>query len=77
MQVEGPLLALQKLLPEVSWHTPYSCPKFPLAGGPKLAELAFPTIYHQNVWPDVAGDMVVRDEYKCWLGRELENLGLS
>ncbi|KAH7317656.1 hypothetical protein BKA65DRAFT_609389 [Rhexocercosporidium sp. MPI-PUGE-AT-0058] len=67
IQIEGPLLALQKLLPEVSWHIPHNFPKFPLEGGPKLAELAFRTIYHRDVRPDFAGDMVVRDEYKGWL----------
>lgn len=61
IQIEGPLIALQKLLPEVSWHVPQS---FPLPGGPKLAELAFRAIYHRNVCLDIPGDMVVRDEYK-------------
>jgi hypothetical protein len=64
IQIEGPLLALQKLLPGVSWHVPHS---FPLPGGPKLAELAFRAIYHRHVRLDIAGDMVVRDEYKGWL----------
>ncbi|CAG8227556.1 unnamed protein product [Penicillium salamii] len=64
IQIEGPLLALQRLLPGVSWHVPQS---FPLPGGPKLAALAFQAIYGRNVRPNVAGDMVVRDEYKGWL----------
>ncbi|KAJ5716021.1 uncharacterized protein N7483_013202 [Penicillium malachiteum] len=63
-QIESPLLVLQKLLPAVSWHVPHS---FPLPGGPKLAELAFRAIYNRNVRPNVAEDMVVRDEYKGWL----------
>ncbi|KAH6718727.1 hypothetical protein BKA61DRAFT_731297 [Leptodontidium sp. MPI-SDFR-AT-0119] len=66
IQIEGPLLALQKLLPEVSWHIPHHFPDFPLAGGLKLAELAFRAIYHRDVRPDANGDMVVRDEYKGW-----------
>lgn len=64
IQIEGPLLAVQKLLPGVSWHVPHS---FPLPGGPKLAELAFRAIYHRDIQPDVDGDMVVRDEYTGWL----------
>ncbi|KAJ5712478.1 hypothetical protein N7493_008946 [Penicillium malachiteum] len=64
IQIEGPLLALQRLLPGVSWHVPHS---FPLPGGPRLAELAFQAIYHRNIQPNIAGDMVVRDEYKGWL----------
>lgn len=64
IQIDGPLLAIQKLLPEVSWEVPQRGPiSFPLPGGPKLAELAFRAIYHRDVRPDVAGDMVLRDEY--------------
>ncbi|KFY48169.1 hypothetical protein V496_10318 [Pseudogymnoascus sp. VKM F-4515 (FW-2607)] len=67
IQIEGPLLALQKLLPGVSWHIPHDSPEFPLPGGPELAKLAFQKIYHRDIRPDIAGDMVVRDEYKGWL----------
>ncbi|KAL3418790.1 hypothetical protein PVAG01_09011 [Phlyctema vagabunda] len=67
IQIEGPLLALQKLLPEVSWHVPHNFPEFPLPVGPKLAELAFQRIYKRDVQQDLIGDMVVRDEYKGWV----------
>ncbi|OBT68141.1 hypothetical protein VE03_01613 [Pseudogymnoascus sp. 23342-1-I1] len=67
IQIEGPLLALQKLLPGVSWHTPNHEPDFPLPGGPELAKLAFRMIYQRDIRSDIAGDMVVRDEYKGWL----------
>lgn len=67
IQIEGPLLALQKLLPGVSWHVPHHFPEFSLPGGPELAKLAFRKIYHRDIRPDIAGDMVVRDEYKGWL----------
>lgn len=72
IQIEGPLLALQKLLPEVSWQIPLSGvyradATFPLAGGPELAALAFRTVYHRDGRADVDGDMVVRDEYRGWL----------
>jgi hypothetical protein len=40
-----------------------------MPGGPKLAELAFEQIYHRKVLHDVAGDMVVRDEYKGWVDK--------
>lgn len=42
-----------------------------MSGGPKLAELAFQQIYHRKVQHDVAGDMVVRDEYKGWVDKAL------
>ena len=67
VHTEGPLLALQRLLPEVSWHLTTHSPEFPMSGGPKLAELVFQNIYGRKVQPDVAGDMVVRDEYKGWI----------
>jgi len=64
VQIDGPLLALQKLLPEVSWHvSDHSC-EFLLPAGLKLAKLAFLKLYNQS---DVAGDIVVRDEYRGWL----------
>jgi hypothetical protein len=42
-----------------------------MSGGPKLAELAFQQIYHRKVRHDVAGDMVVRDEYMGWVNRAM------
>jgi hypothetical protein len=70
IHIEGPLLALQKLLPEVSWHLTNYSPEFPMPGGPKLAELAFQQIYHRKVRHDVAADMVIKDEYKGWVDKE-------
>jgi len=69
IHIEGPLLALQKLLPEVSWHLTNYSPEFPMSGGPKLAELAFQQIYHRKVRHEVVGDMVVMDEYKGWVDK--------
>jgi len=67
----APLLALQRLLPGVSWHLINYSPEFPMPGGPKLAELAFQQIYHRKVRHDVVGDMIVRDEYKGWVNKAL------
>ncbi|KZM27858.1 hypothetical protein ST47_g996 [Ascochyta rabiei] len=67
IHAEGPLLALQKLLPEVSWHLTTHSPEFLMCGGPKLAELVYQKIYGRKARPDVAGDMVVRDEYMGWI----------
>jgi hypothetical protein len=71
IHIEGPLLALRKLLPGVSWHVANYSPDFPMSGGPKLAELAFQQIYHRKVRHDVAGDMVVRDEYMGWVDKAM------
>lgn len=65
--IEGPLLAIQRILPDVSWHTTYDSPDFPMPGGPKLAALAFEQLYNRKVRHDVPGDMVVRDEYRGWI----------
>lgn len=38
-----------------------------MSGGPKLAELVFEKLYGRKVQHDIAGDMVVMDEYKGWI----------
>lgn len=65
IQIDGPLLALQKLLPKVSWyiHHHSQLNRFPQAGGIELAKLAFREIYQRDARDDVPGDMVLRDEY--------------
>lgn len=40
---------------------------FPQPAGPELARLAYREIYGQDVRPEVAGDVVVRDEYLGWV----------
>jgi hypothetical protein len=70
IQIEGPLASIQKLLPEVSWHTDAASLVFPQPAGPGLARLAYQKIYGREVRPEVAGDMVVRDEYLGWVTGE-------
>lgn len=70
IQIEGPLASIQKLLPEVSWHTDTASLVFPQPAGPGLARLAYQKIYGQEVRLEVAGDMVVRDEYLGWVTGE-------
>jgi hypothetical protein len=67
IQIEGLLVSIQKLLPEVPWHTDVASPVFPQPAGPELARLAYQKIYGREVRPEVAGDMVVRDEYLGWV----------
>lgn len=79
------MLALQRLLPKVSWDVDYSghLHRFLLPGGSKLAKLAFREIYQRDPRDDVAGDMVLRDEtpqqFQCPLDYSehihLHNLG--
>ncbi|KAI0829172.1 hypothetical protein F5Y06DRAFT_220966 [Hypoxylon sp. FL0890] len=70
IQIEGPLVSIQKLLPGITWHTDIMAPIFPQPAGPELARLAYQKIYGHDVRPDVPGDMVVRDEYLGWVKEE-------
>lgn len=67
IQIEGPLVSIRKMLPEAPWRVNDGDPVFPQPAGPDLARLAYQTIYGQDVRPDVAGDLVVRDEYLGWV----------
>ncbi|KAI1141371.1 hypothetical protein F5Y05DRAFT_259054 [Hypoxylon sp. FL0543] len=70
IQIEGPLVSVQKLLPGITWHTDIRFHVFPQPAGPELAKLTYEKIYGQKVRSDVAGDMVVRDEYLGWVMEE-------
>lgn len=67
IQIEGPLVSIQKLLPEIPWHTDVFPLAFPQRAGTALAKLAYQTIYGQEARLDVVGDLVVRDEYLGWI----------
>lgn len=67
IQIEGPLVAIQKLLPSITWHTDPLALVFPQPAGPELAELAYRALFGREVRPDVANDLVVRDEYLGWV----------
>jgi hypothetical protein len=71
IQIEGPLTAVKKLLPEVPWRTDMMAGPlvFPQPAGPELAGLAYQSVYGRNPHPEVAGDLVVRDEYLGWLAK--------
>lgn len=67
IQIDGPLVAIERLLPGISWHTDPLSPVFPQRAGPELAELAYRAIYKRNVRPEFVDDLVVRDEYLGWV----------
>lgn len=68
IQIEGPLVSIQKLVPGHSWHfAKPSAEHFPQSGGEALAKLAYRTLYGIDVCQEVEGDMVVRDEYLGWV----------
>ncbi|KAK8048273.1 hypothetical protein PG994_010003 [Apiospora phragmitis] len=65
IQIEGPTLAIERLLPTISWQTDPTHLHFPQPAGPALARLAFKAIYKME--PKAGDDMVVRDEYLGWI----------
>jgi hypothetical protein len=74
IQIEGPTVSIQKLFPEIRWVTTDGFrTEFPQPAGPKLAELAYRTIYgcepstEDDDDDDDGGDLVVRDEYLRWI----------
>jgi hypothetical protein len=50
IQVEGPLIALQKLLPKVSWHTADHSPIFPLPGAGLYTDMSLNSKYDRLLW---------------------------
>ena len=67
IQIEGPLIAIQRLLPHLPWRLDFRDREFPQPVGPELAHLTHQTIYGRDVCPTVQGDFVVRDEYLGWI----------
>jgi hypothetical protein len=67
IQVDGLLVSIQKLLPDLIWHLDPKSPEFPQPAGPQLARLAYQAIYKQAVRDNVPGDMIVRDECLGWI----------
>ncbi|KAK4454061.1 hypothetical protein QBC34DRAFT_394148 [Podospora aff. communis PSN243] len=67
IQIEGPVVAIQKLLPEISWYTDPLSPVFPQPAGHGLAKLAYRVLDGQDGPSELADDMAVRDEYLGWV----------
>lgn len=67
IQVEGPLVPIEKLLPGIEWQLIWPRQAHLQPASAELAKIAYRVIYGQDVRPDVVGDMVVRDEYLGWV----------
>lgn len=67
IQIEGPLVAIQRLFPHISWHLDMPNPTFPQPAGPELARLTYQEIYGRDVCAEIPSDLVVRDEYLGWV----------
>jgi hypothetical protein len=67
IQIEGPLIAIQRLLPHTPWRLDLQDRTFPQPAGPELARLTYQTVYGRDVCPEIQGDLVVKDEYLGWM----------
>ncbi|KAJ5669362.1 hypothetical protein N7462_010432 [Penicillium macrosclerotiorum] len=70
IQIEGPTIAIEKLLPHTVWRPEFGNEPFPQQAGPELARLTYQTVYGHDVLPDIPGDLVVRDEYLGWVSEK-------
>lgn len=70
IQIEGPKVSVERLLPHTSWHLRLGSSPFPQPAGPELARLAYQQLYQRDVGPEVPRDLVVRDEYLGWVVKD-------
>lgn len=49
IQIEGPLVAIQRLLPHIPWRLDLPDRKFPQPAGPELARLTYQKVYGQDL----------------------------
>ncbi|KAI9667755.1 MAG: hypothetical protein M1821_000572 [Bathelium mastoideum] len=67
INIEGPLVSIQRLLPNVTWHMETEAPDFPQEGGPALAKLTYETLYERSLDNETGDEVVIRDEYLGWV----------
>lgn len=67
IQIEGPLVAIERLLPSISWHTDPLNLVFPQPASHGLANLAYRALFGRDARPEVTDDVVVRNEYLGWV----------
>ncbi|ATY61272.1 hypothetical protein A9K55_005463 [Cordyceps militaris] len=67
IRIQGPLVAIQRLLPNAPWS---KIGEFPQPGGVKLAKLAHEALYNPSDNDRGQQEIRVRDEYLAWV---LEN----
>ncbi|KAF7622065.1 hypothetical protein F9C07_1734002 [Aspergillus flavus] len=73
IQIEGPLIAIQRLLPHTPWHLNLQSQTFPQPAGPKLVRLTYRQLYGRDPRQKVPGDLEVRDEYLGWMPEKYLN----
>ncbi|KAK1948817.1 hypothetical protein LY78DRAFT_595120 [Colletotrichum sublineola] len=73
IQIEGPLVSIEKLFPAVQWKIPLSnTSEYFQPAGPMLAALTYKHLYGREAddRADASGDLVIRDEYLGWIRHE-------
>jgi hypothetical protein len=67
IQIEGPAVSIEKLLPDVPWSLGHWLPPFPQPPGPELAKLTYRVLFGQEPFlgpsESTAPGLAVRDEY--------------
>ncbi|KAI1420273.1 hypothetical protein F5Y12DRAFT_773821 [Xylaria sp. FL1777] len=67
IQIEGPLTAIQRLVPDASWDVDVLSPKFPMPAAKAFAQLTYRALYGIDPRSEIDRDLVVRDEYLGWV----------
>jgi hypothetical protein len=67
IHIQGPLVSIKKLLPDVRFHYDDWGKPFPQPAAPKLAELAFRAIYGRPTDAKNGEFLRISDEYNAWL----------
>ncbi|KAI0114385.1 hypothetical protein GGR51DRAFT_504154 [Nemania sp. FL0031] len=70
IRIEGPLTAIQRLIPNASWDVNISTQTFPMPGTKPLAELTYRALYGADPRSGVPRDMVIRDHFLGWVVKE-------
>ncbi|KAJ5707559.1 hypothetical protein N7488_007360 [Penicillium malachiteum] len=66
IHVEGPAVVIERLSPHI-WNVEDGKRTYSQRAGPELARLTFRALFWRDVRPDVADDMVIRNECLDWM----------
>lgn len=67
IQIEGPLITIQRLLPYIPWRLDLRDRTFPQPAGPELARLTYQNMFRWDVCQEIPGDLIVGDKYLGWM----------
>lgn len=67
IRIQGPLISVQRLIPEAQWNHDFSNRPIPQLPALEFARITYRTIYGCDPRPEVPGDLVIRHEYCGWI----------